>query len=114
MNLVTEIERWHKYWTTVKDADDAERQLCRLCWLDDFAFHCGGAITAEEFRTLQQQIEIGQRKLAELCGEQPVELESAVPKTTRNHTLRTFENAWPAHDEIAVTKTHDFHMGANE
>jgi hypothetical protein len=108
MNLMTEMERWRKYWRTVIDADDVERQLRRLRWLNDFAFHCGQAISPEYFQALQQQIETRERKLAELRGEQSVEV--AVPKT-RIDSLQVFETAPAIRGEMFVPKT-DFETGA--
>ena len=69
MNLMTQVETWRAYWHHASDPGDVERQLGRLRWLEDFAFHCGGAIHADEFRALQQQIEAGEKKLAELRGD---------------------------------------------
>jgi hypothetical protein len=66
---MTQVERWHKYWRTVTSPDDVERQLGRLHWLEDFAFSAGAAIRSEQFRALQQQIEMGEAKLAELHGD---------------------------------------------
>jgi hypothetical protein len=83
MNLITQAERWHSYWQTVLDAADAERQLSRLRWLNDFAFCCGSAVHAEEFRALQQQIEAGEKTIAELNGdfESPSEAVSTFEQT---------------------------------
>ena len=69
MNLGTQIEKWRAYWRRATDPADVERQLSKLRWLEEFVFHCGTEITAEEFRALQQQLEAGEKKLAELRGE---------------------------------------------
>lgn len=69
MNLVTQVEKWRAYWQRATDVADVERQLRKLRWLEEFAFHCGQEITPDMFRALQQQIEAGERKLAELLGD---------------------------------------------
>jgi hypothetical protein len=69
VNLFTENEKWRAYWQHVTDPADVERQLARLRWLDEYSFHCEGAIPADYFRALQQQIESGEKKLAELRGD---------------------------------------------
>ena len=69
MNLTTRVETWRTYWRGVTDSNDVERQLVRLRWLEDFAFHYGNVVRIDEFRALQQQIEMGERKLTELLGD---------------------------------------------
>jgi len=69
MNLTTQVETWRTYWQRVTDAGDVDRQLARLRWLEEFTFHCGNVVHIDEFRALQQQIEMGERKLAELRGD---------------------------------------------
>ena len=69
MNLLTQIEKWHAYWQSATDPTDVERQLRKLRWLETFAFHSGNAIQTIEFSALQQQIESGEKKLAELYGD---------------------------------------------
>jgi len=69
--LARQVETWKKYWETVTDSGDAERQLRRLRWLEEFAFHCGPEITPQHFLALEGQIERGERRLAELRGDWP-------------------------------------------
>lgn len=102
MNLALEIDRWNDYWRPASDPTDVERRLRRLHWLSDFAFSAGGAITAEEFSTVQHQIELGERKLTELIG-QP--FEQGVPKTLRIDGPQFIETARPEEAEIAVPET---------
>jgi hypothetical protein len=88
MNLITQMERWHRDWRTLTDAADAERQLRRLRWLEDFAFRSGPEIRVEEFRALQQLIEMGEKKLAELSadgGAKPP-VDNAVPESRDSST----------------------------
>jgi len=70
MNLRSQIEHWRQYWQTVRDAEDLERNLRTLRWLEDFAFHSkGNAINAEMFLALTEQIKTGEAKLREFRGE---------------------------------------------
>lgn len=64
--LARQVERWMLFWQNVAEVSDVERALARLRWLEDFAFHCGTAISIEQFRALEIQIAIGEKKLAEL------------------------------------------------
>jgi hypothetical protein len=50
-----------------------------LEWLQEFAFHCGPTITPGHFRALEFQIKMGERRLAELKGDnfEEVALEAA-------------------------------------
>lgn len=66
MTLLTQIEKWTKYWRTATDLEDVERQLGGLRWLEELAFHCGSEITPECYEALKQQIDAGENKLAEL------------------------------------------------
>jgi hypothetical protein len=68
MDLARQMEQWKKFWDGVSDSADVERQLQKLRWLEEFAFHCGTAIRVEQYRALERQIEAGERKLAELTG----------------------------------------------
>jgi hypothetical protein len=69
VNLATTVERWRRYWNTVTDPTEVEGQLRRLRWLEEFVFHCGPEIQTDDYRALRQQIEAGERKLAELQGD---------------------------------------------
>jgi hypothetical protein len=69
MNLFTQMARWRVYWREVSDPAEVERCLARLEWLQEFAFHCGPAITPEHFRALEHQIKMGERRRAELKGD---------------------------------------------
>lgn len=69
LNLASQLERWAKFWREVNTPEDVEWQLRNLLWLESFAFQSGNAISIEQYCALQQQIEIGQKKLAELRGE---------------------------------------------
>ena len=79
MNVATQIARWHRYWRTATSAQDVERQLKRLYWLQEFTFVAGPSIRAEQVAALHQQIELGEKKLAELNGDFACPLES-LPK----------------------------------
>lgn len=68
MDLARQMEQWKKFWDGVSDPGDVERQLQKLRWLEEFAFHCGTAISVEQYRALQRQIDVGEKKLAELTG----------------------------------------------
>jgi hypothetical protein len=68
MDLARQMEEWKKFWDRVSDPADIERQLRKLRWLEEFAFHCGTAISVDQYRALQCQIETGEKKLAELTG----------------------------------------------
>lgn len=91
--LARQIEQWAKFWETVTDPAEVER-LKKLRWLEEFAFHSGPAISAEQYAALQQQIQVGEAKLSELCGDaaktpvsarsQPVD--SASPDLAENAT----------------------------
>ena len=79
MNLTTQVERWHKYWRTVTSAADAERQLKRLYFAQEFVFASGPAIRPEYVRALHEQIEIGEKKLAKLHGDLDLPVCSETP-----------------------------------
>ena len=80
MDLASQMERWKKFWDHVSDPADVERQLRKLRWLEEFAFHCGTAISVDQYRAVQIQIEAGEKKLAELYGDSAVSLVSAQPE----------------------------------
>ncbi len=67
--LARQVETWKKYWETVTDSGDVERQLQKLRWLEEFAFHCGPEISRQRYEALQRQIEAGEAKLLELRGD---------------------------------------------
>lgn len=69
MDLARQMEEWKIFWEKVYDVAEVERQLRKLRWLEDFAFHCGSAISVEHYRALRIQIEAGEKKLAELSGD---------------------------------------------
>ena len=70
MDLARQTEEWKIFWEKVYDAAEVERQLRKLRWLEEFAFHCKrDAVTPEMFRALSKQIERGEEKLRELRGE---------------------------------------------
>ena len=69
MDLARQMEEWKIFWEKAYDAVEVERQLRKLRWLEDFAFHCGLAISVEQYRALQVQIEAGEKKLAELSSD---------------------------------------------
>jgi hypothetical protein len=79
MNFFTQMERWRVYWREVSDPAEVERRLACLEWLQEFAFHCGPTITPGHFRALEFQIKMGERRLAELKGDnfEEVALEAA-------------------------------------
>lgn len=68
MNLTIQVEKWRVYWNSVTDSHEVERQLRKLHWLEEFAFHSGTAISAEQYAALQQQLQAGEAKLCELGG----------------------------------------------
>lgn len=82
MNVTTQVEAWRTYWQRVTDPSEVERQIQRLRWLEEFAFHCGNAVGVDEFRGLQQQIETGEKKLAELRGGFAVVISQPQPETS--------------------------------
>jgi len=69
MDLARQMEQWKKFWDRVSDPADVEPQLRKLRWLEEFAFHCGTAISVERYRAVQIQIEAGEKQLAELRGD---------------------------------------------
>ena len=70
MNLARQMEEWKIFWGKAYDVAEVEPQLCKLRWLEEFAFHSkGNAITPEMFQALQLQIEAGEKKVAKLRGD---------------------------------------------
>jgi len=69
MDLARQMEQWKKFWDSVFHPADVERQLQKLRWLEEFAFHCGTAISVEQYRAVEIQIEAGEKKFAELRGD---------------------------------------------
>jgi hypothetical protein len=69
MNLATQVERWKGLWFKETNPSAITRHLERLHWLEEFTFHCGAEITPQYFQALQEQIENGNSRLAELQSE---------------------------------------------
>jgi len=100
--LADQVERWEKFWRTVTDAAEVDRQLWKLRWLEEFAFHCGpGAVDREQFAALTLQIENGEKKLAELSGidvpktsvlRRPQVVDSVRPELARNSVSETYDS----------------------
>lgn len=98
--LSKQVETWKKYWETVTDAQDTERQLQRLRWLEEFAFHCGTEISREQYEGLRQQMESGEAKLAELGG--------GVPKTPTPAPPQVFDSPRQELPKNGTPETHVF------
>ena len=95
MNLIALVEQWYSYWQTVVDPVDAERRFRHLHWLNEFAFSSESTVSLEEFRVIQQFIEVGEKKIVELNGyvESPSEAVSAFeqpPEFTNEHSKNLF------------------------
>jgi hypothetical protein len=66
--LARQVEGWKKYWETVPDSGDVDRQLRKLRWLEEFAFHSGTAVSMVQYQALEMQIVEGEKMLAEMSG----------------------------------------------
>jgi hypothetical protein len=104
VNLAIQVEKWRVYWNSVTDSHEVERQLRKLHWLEEFAFHSGAAISGEQYAALQQQIRAGEAKLSELSG--------GVQETLFPPASQTHETAWGGNAGFAVPETHDFEAAA--
>lgn len=81
MDLARQMEEWKIFWEKVYDGAEIDRQLRKLRWLEEFAFHCTGqAVTPEMFRALSKQIETAEAKLRALRGEMETDLNQAGQK----------------------------------
>jgi hypothetical protein len=65
--LARQVESWKKYWETA-DSGDVKRQLRKLRWLEEFAFHSGTAVSIVQYQALEMQIVAGEKMLAEMSG----------------------------------------------
>ena len=92
MNLATQVERWNKFWITAAHHSELERPLERLRWLEEFTFHCGPEITRQDFQALQEQLEKGNTRLAELQGD--FESKLSVAKTPFPAGSQVTETKW--------------------
>jgi hypothetical protein len=99
-HLAGQVERWEKIWRMAVDSTDAERELQRLCWLEEFVFHCGQEISRVEYEALQRQIEAGEMKLSELRGD--------VPKTLIPGCSQLVDSARAMEGDSDASKTHVF------
>ena len=90
--LARQVESWKKYWDTVTDSGDVDRQLHRLRWVEEFAFHCGTEISRDQYQALEQEIEAGEAKFSELRGDVPKTPSPAHPQVPESSHSKFAEN----------------------